>query len=145
MSFTRARSKLVIFGSRKTLEREPLLAQFFQLMQKQKWIARLPSGAHTAHARILGGCTKLLTKRDADAAGKEEVEEAVTSRKLGKENLMASVGQNLKEKAKREEEIGNEGHPTKKVKLVDTHALKILAPGVLKGRPILRDLVGNEI
>jgi DNA replication ATP-dependent helicase Dna2 len=41
VSFTRARAKLVIFGSRKTLQREPLLAQFFKLMEEQKWI--LPS------------------------------------------------------------------------------------------------------
>ncbi|KAH9482370.1 DNA replication ATP-dependent helicase/nuclease DNA2 [Psilocybe cubensis] len=118
VSFTRARSKLVIFGSRKTLEREPLLGQFFELMETQRWIQRLPSNAHTAHARILGGCTKVLAKRDG---------------RQSDENILP------------EQTVGTEGHPTKKVKLDDTRSLKSSAGGVLKGRPILRDLVIAEV
>lgn len=57
VSFTRARSKLVIFGSRKTLQREPLLAQFFGLMESQGWILALPAGADVAHARVFEGCS----------------------------------------------------------------------------------------
>ena len=55
VSFTRARNKLVIFGSRKTLQREALLAQFFDLMESQGWILALPGGADVAHARV--GCS----------------------------------------------------------------------------------------
>ena len=68
VSFTRARSKLVIFGSRKTLQREPLLAQFFDLMESQGWILALPSGADAAHARVFEGCS-IPAKRSF--AGKE--------------------------------------------------------------------------
>lgn len=118
-------------------------------MQKKKWIARLPFGAHTAHARVFGGCTKLLAKRSADAEGVDDVEdfdalEAMRLRMSRKENLAAVAGDGLKEKVKSREKE-KEGHPTKKVKLDAGHALKGSAAGVLKGRPILKDLVGNEM
>jgi len=49
VSFTRARSKLVIFGSRKTLNTTPLMKQFFTLLEEKGWILRLPSGADKMH------------------------------------------------------------------------------------------------
>ncbi len=49
VAFTRARSKLVIFGSRSTLARTPLLESFFQLMEGEDWILRLRGDAHQAH------------------------------------------------------------------------------------------------
>jgi DNA replication ATP-dependent helicase Dna2 len=53
VAFTRARSKLVIFGSRSTLAQVPLLESFFQLMEGEGWILRLPGNAHEAHAGAL--------------------------------------------------------------------------------------------
>ena len=53
VAFTRARSKLVIFGSRSTLTRTPLLESFFQLMEGEGWILQLPRNAHEAHAEAL--------------------------------------------------------------------------------------------
>jgi DNA replication ATP-dependent helicase Dna2 len=53
VAFTRARSKLVIFGSRSTLARTSLLESFFQLMEDEGWIVQLPRDAHEAHARAL--------------------------------------------------------------------------------------------
>ena len=70
MSFTRARSKLVIFGSRKTLHHEPLLGQFFDLMELQGWILALPADADVAHARVFDGCST-PAKRRFTATGKE--------------------------------------------------------------------------
>lgn len=63
VSFTRARCKLVIFGSRKTLQREPLLEQFFDLMEGQGWILALPAGADVAHARVFDGCSTPAKRR----------------------------------------------------------------------------------
>ena len=50
VSFTRARSKLIIIGSRKTLQQAPLLQDFFELMDSQSWIVTLPPNAHLMHA-----------------------------------------------------------------------------------------------
>ncbi|PPR05940.1 hypothetical protein CVT24_006662 [Panaeolus cyanescens] len=49
VAFTRARKKLVIFGSRKTLEGEPLLKEFFELMDGKGWIVRPVQGADSVH------------------------------------------------------------------------------------------------
>lgn len=40
--FTRAKSKLVIFGSRSTLEHVPLLSRFFELVDEKGWTLNLP-------------------------------------------------------------------------------------------------------
>ncbi|KAG9112793.1 Tripartite DNA replication factor [Ceratobasidium sp. 392] len=49
VSFTRARSKLVIFGSRSTLKCDQLLEQFFELIDEHGWYSQLPKDAHLMH------------------------------------------------------------------------------------------------
>ncbi|KAG9094521.1 Tripartite DNA replication factor [Ceratobasidium sp. 370] len=49
VSFTRARSKLVIFGSRGTLKCDQLLEQFFELIDEHGWYSKLPKDAHLMH------------------------------------------------------------------------------------------------
>ncbi|KZO94575.1 Dna2-domain-containing protein [Calocera viscosa TUFC12733] len=54
VSFTRARAKLVIVGSRSTLGASALLKEFLELMEGKGWIYALPAGAHLRHAEQLG-------------------------------------------------------------------------------------------
>ncbi|EJT99626.1 Dna2-domain-containing protein [Dacryopinax primogenitus] len=54
VSFTRARSKLVIVGSRNTLGGTLLMREFFDLMTEKGWIYALKPGAHLLHAEQLG-------------------------------------------------------------------------------------------
>jgi DNA replication ATP-dependent helicase Dna2 len=63
VSFTRARSKLIIFGSRKTLQAAPLLSEFFDLMDSQGWIISLPFQADKIHPLPL---TSKRVARDMD-------------------------------------------------------------------------------
>lgn len=49
VSFTRAKKKLVIFGSRSTLEGDCLLKGFLDLMDSKGWIYRLPKQADAQH------------------------------------------------------------------------------------------------
>lgn len=53
VSFTRARSKLIVFGSKQTLETTSLLKKFFELMDEKGWVLSMPSGAHTLHASMV--------------------------------------------------------------------------------------------
>ncbi len=101
VSFTRARSKLIIFGSRKTLQGTPLLREFFALMESKNWILQLPAGAHNTHAAAFspGG-----------------------SPKRGVENVHSG---------------GSESRPLKKPKVIGKE-------GLLKTRPILRDLMNED-
>lgn len=52
VSFIRLRSKLIIVGSRNTLQDTPLLTEFFSLMENQDWIFHLPPGADSLHADV---------------------------------------------------------------------------------------------
>jgi DNA replication ATP-dependent helicase Dna2 len=50
VALTRARSKLVVLGSRRTLVNNDLLAQFLALVDERGWAVDLPKGAETCHA-----------------------------------------------------------------------------------------------
>lgn len=49
VSFTRAKAKLVIFGSAETLSSDRLMADFVQLMEGRGWVLKLPEGAGGMH------------------------------------------------------------------------------------------------
>ncbi|KAI8816488.1 AAA domain-containing protein [Fimicolochytrium jonesii] len=49
VSFTRAKKKLVIFGSRSTLEGTALFAEFLNIIDEKAWELKLPIGAHDMH------------------------------------------------------------------------------------------------
>lgn len=112
MSFTRARTKLIIIGSRKTLQAADLLAQFFDLMDNHGWILKLPSNAHLFHTCLMEPKATPSSKRIAD-----EMEGPV----FGKENV-------------------GTGRPLKKIRMKTPMA----NGGILKGRPILKDLVNGD-
>jgi DNA replication ATP-dependent helicase Dna2 len=136
VSFTRARKKLVIFGSRKTLQREPLLASFFELMEKQRWIVALSPNAHTAHARVFD-VASTPSKRGAVDEEEQEEQQSVDDRARKSAVVCRKV---------KKENAGVEGlRPMKKLKAAATDVGKKAGAGVLKGRPILRDLVGHEM
>jgi DNA replication ATP-dependent helicase Dna2 len=50
VAFTRAKSKLVIFGSRKTLQASPVMKEFFELMDEQGWVLDLVKGVDAWHS-----------------------------------------------------------------------------------------------
>jgi DNA replication ATP-dependent helicase Dna2 len=110
VSFTRARAKLIIFGSRKTLQGAPLLKEFFDLVESKGWILRLPPNADTLHPL-------LNTDAPPPKRGAGDMESGVA-----KENNTALPDR-----------------PQKKLKL----KAGVAEEGVLRSRPVLRDLV-NE-
>jgi DNA replication ATP-dependent helicase Dna2 len=71
VSFTRARSKLVIFGSRRTLDNTKLLQNFFELMAENNWIYKLRKGADTSHDVKPQTVFKKALKRSAAEMEKE--------------------------------------------------------------------------
>jgi len=52
VSFTRARSKLIIIGSRKTIQGNDLLKKFFGIMDEKKWVLTLERDAHRIHGLL---------------------------------------------------------------------------------------------
>jgi len=54
VAFTRARSKLIVLGSRRTLVNNDLLARFVKLVDERGWMLDLPKDADSCHAFDLG-------------------------------------------------------------------------------------------
>jgi DNA replication ATP-dependent helicase Dna2 len=132
VSFTRARSKLVLFGSRKTLQREPLLAQFFALMEEQGWIFQLPPGSESVHAKAFE--TTVVTP--AQPSKQATIKTGQKRRHTGKENVAVKMEQSNQRK-----EIPPPAKKARLEKKVNGDA----RTGLLNGRPILQDLVVNEM
>ncbi len=86
VSFTRARSKLIIIGSRKTLEGAPLLKEFFKLMEKQNWILRLPPGADLLHADAFTSSGSKRPANDENAISHDSGTKKLKSRKISGED-----------------------------------------------------------
>lgn len=84
VSFTRAKKKLVVFGSQSTLKQDALLRKFFDLMAERQWIRPLPSGADSLHTWSTVEANDEPhsdgNTSDADAKGKKKA--AVVSAKL---------------------------------------------------------------
>lgn len=53
VAFTRARSKLLILGSKSTLLNNELLRKFADLMEENHWTYTLPQNAHRLHTETL--------------------------------------------------------------------------------------------
>jgi len=114
VAFTRARAKLVIFGSRKTLARTPLLESFFKLMEGEDWIIQLPHGAHEAHA---GGF-----HASQDAPTRPTHEDCMENPETEKQGKPCPDGARSSKRRRINPDVG-----------------------LLRGRPILRDVFNDVI
>jgi DNA replication ATP-dependent helicase Dna2 len=66
VSFTRAKKKLVIFGSATTMGSDKLLKSFLDLMEEKDWMLRLKAGAEKAHSLPVEGATAERPGRGGD-------------------------------------------------------------------------------
>ncbi|KAK9467597.1 hypothetical protein V1512DRAFT_261556 [Lipomyces arxii] len=70
VTFTRARSKLVIFGSKRTLMTISILAKFFDLISEKRWVYNVPADAHLMHPRLLNQAPRLNDENNGRTARK---------------------------------------------------------------------------
>ncbi|KAL0959129.1 hypothetical protein HGRIS_014422 [Hohenbuehelia grisea] len=126
VSFTRARSKLILFGSRKTLEPTPLLSEFFKLVDAQGWVLKLPPAAHEMHPLL-------------QPAGRGEIAKTTPIKRSLKESSWQSSS--VFQKENQVILVGSQ-RPQKKMRI--TPAKPSPMKGILRGRPILQDLVLGE-
>lgn len=110
VSFTRAQSKLVIIGSRKTLGATALMAEFLELMDARRWVLTLAEGAERMHPTLEPPKMCAMGKQGAKRVGSGGDGDGAVA-----------------------------GTPPKKFKG------PMVREGVLKGRPILQDIVNGEL
>ncbi|KAI9738683.1 MAG: Tripartite DNA replication factor [Cirrosporium novae-zelandiae] len=145
VAFTRARTKLLILGSKSTLESDELMRKFLGLMEAKGWIYNLPNGALGMHV-----FDKLASQ-------------ATTSLSLSL-SLSSSSSPNKKNKKKKQSPTSPSppqspskkiGKPrtalsplkasgvNKKNSKIPNKAGKTDARGLLRNRPVLRDIVND--
>ncbi|WRT68360.1 uncharacterized protein IL334_005336 [Kwoniella shivajii] len=83
VSFTRAKKKLIIFGSAKTLAQDPLLNDFLKLMEGKGWIKTLRKGDADIH-RVKDGIPLQIQNLGVKAKEDEEEAEQQGLKKNGK-------------------------------------------------------------
>jgi len=71
VAYTRARSKLIILGSKSTLSSNDLLKDFVGLMERNSWVYTLPADAHLHHRTMTGATGGGSPRRTRHAAGQE--------------------------------------------------------------------------
>ncbi|TEB08749.1 Dna2-domain-containing protein [Coprinellus micaceus] len=154
VSFTRARSKLVIFGSRKTLKVDPLLAQFFELMEERGWVYELPVNAHLVHKGELAEnavddeeCSAAEEEvfeasffgKEATVVEKEPVEEEMEMTMVQEEDTMEEMDATLVEQRPAEEsELVKEKKattPAKKRRPDDSSDVEIVDETIVERKP----------
>ncbi|KAF9523189.1 DNA replication factor Dna2-domain-containing protein [Crepidotus variabilis] len=133
VSFTRAKKKLVLFGSRTTLQAEPMLSQFFDLMESRHWIVELPAGADQTHAKAFHEQHDPTSTPTLVESPVSPIQPISKRKRIGKENLIRLTSIKSDETTR----------PVKKMKL-SKHIEAEKSIGLLKGRPILHDLARYE-
>ncbi|KAF9497048.1 hypothetical protein BDN71DRAFT_662308 [Pleurotus eryngii] len=146
VSFTRAKSKLVLFGSRKTLESTPLLEEFFKLMDLHQWTLKLSPGADRMHLQLQPSGEGAKSEGDTpDSTLKRPSEELYITAVRARENHPPTPTTPSR--------LGEDRRPVKRAKPSPTPSPT--APlsqrgnphgsrgGFLRGRHILQDLVND--
>ena len=75
VALTRARSKLVVFGSKRTLRNNDLLTKFMALVDRRKWSIDLPKAADETHAFAYASQQAVAV---AEAASDSTMEDGLT-------------------------------------------------------------------
>ena len=141
VSFTRARCKLVIFGSRSTLQPVQLLDDFFQLMEGNGWILQLPPRAEIAHRDAFAAEHNSSMDVDQEApsqSAKNDASQLAFHKPI--KRLADDVEEEVELRGKENALLG-ENRARKKMK---TGGMNRSVAGILKGRPILQDLINEE-
>ena len=85
VAFTRARAKLIIFGSKSTLSSNDLLESFVDLMDERQWTYDLPLGAHLQHS-VSSLSTQLSPRK------RSRIQDENSPKRTSKSQKMTKVG-----------------------------------------------------
>lgn len=123
VAFTRARTKLLVLGSRETLGGNALLRDFLELVEGSGWRYDLPRGALEGHVWDEGG---VGTQGTVASPGRSQ-----------KSGLGTSPGASPKKRLEKSPtKVGRVGKVPEKMGRIDGRA-------ILKTRPVLRDIVND--
>ncbi|EPS40726.1 hypothetical protein H072_5379 [Dactylellina haptotyla CBS 200.50] len=139
VAFTRAKTKLLIIGSKSTLKTNDLLGKFVDMMEERKWVYTLPSQAHLLHNVPIP-----VTQVTQRSPGKGNA--AVLSQR---QRMLLAYNSENKPKVQKSllDMLGKKGEDSKGEKESTTEGPRQGTVGqrsLLGSRPVLRDIM-NEI
>ena len=150
VAFTRARSKLMILGSRRTLCGNDLLRQFVELVEERGWRYDLPKDAAESHGTLginssltqmspRKGRTPKSSPKKGSPSKKSPLE--ATPRRCGSQALYASQGSGKKSKNFGKAPLAD----AKRISKQPNKAGKVGKDSILGNRPVLRDIVNDAL
>ncbi|KAL8697337.1 MAG: hypothetical protein Q9201_007175 [Fulgogasparrea decipioides] len=122
VALTRARTKLLILGSKSTMKGNELLEQFVKFMDERKWVYDLPKGALEGHV-FDDGATPLTAKTGSH----DEVKKEARKKDIPRPKRIDAFVQKSKGKENK----------------VPTKSGKVTEKALLGSRPVLRDIVND--
>ena len=151
VAFTRARSKMVILGSKRTLCGNELLRRFVALVEEKGWRYDLPAGAAEAHGelgvdssvtRMSPGKTSPRKKSPNKGRSLKRSASRGTPTKLSSQSASASPSLNSKMKSPRKVPLGEaKNGGTKQPNKFG----RVGKNSILGNRPVLRDIVNDAL
>ena len=137
VALTRARTKLLIIGSRETLKGNELLQRFVELMETKKWRYDLPVGATEMHHFEDFGMQ--LSDMDSLARPKRSLKAEASPTKRNKHKLACAES-----RGKENIPCGTTGDtPLKRPFKVPAKVGKMDVKTLVEKRPVLRDIVND--
>jgi DNA replication ATP-dependent helicase Dna2 len=132
VAFTRAKTKLLVVGSRETLKGSPgseeMVSKFVMLMEEKGWVYDLPKGALEMHLFDEGGTLATASGKSQQGAVQRVSDSnekgPVASKKITRLFLPAAGKENQRAEPKR---------------------MRVSERALLAGKPILRDILNNLI
>ncbi|KAF9113155.1 Tripartite DNA replication factor [Mortierella sp. AM989] len=143
VAFTRAKRKLVVFGSRLTLQGSPVFKQFLQLMEQQKWILKLAPYIQNQHPYLMHSSTSTKVMyneksprfEDGDKENRGQAANTIeTSTKVGKGSDTKKTGGILN---------GQDNGSGEHTKRREVKVSRAKADVILKQMPITKNIIDS--
>ncbi|KAF9434804.1 Tripartite DNA replication factor [Entomortierella beljakovae] len=154
VAFTRAKKKLVVFGSRRTLQGSPVFEQFLKVMERQEWVLKLPQGSQHFHPKMMSPLvpTKILESSnrgnlnngvhkygDGDHKDDEKENYYPGSDTIGTKKKMKKVGSKIEGvEGQKRQDIDGENSRRK-----DPKVLRMKAEVILRQMPITKNIIDS--
>ncbi|KAF9960921.1 Tripartite DNA replication factor [Mortierella alpina] len=130
VAFTRAKRKLVIFGSRQTLQGSPVFEQFLKLMEQQDWILKIAAQAQHQHPSLSGPWPS--SKSSSSSLSHDQPMARTRKGPGGRPTLLERL---IDEKDEEEEEQDKENMERAALALKDARVRDSKGPRVIRAKP----------
>ncbi|KAL9081285.1 MAG: hypothetical protein Q9157_000140 [Trypethelium eluteriae] len=150
VAFTRARSKLLILGSRRTLCGNELLRQFVQLVEERGWRYDLPKGAVEAHGELRMTSSETQKSQSKGSPKRKDLKQEIMPKRSPLQTMSANCSSQgfgaspSSQKVRSPDKAALGGEKNRRFKQ-PAKVGKISKSSIVGSRPVLRDIVNDAL